>query len=105
LNGDSNRDILWYRQDVGLLYYWAMNGSNQILASVLVGIAPSSNWNVVGISDLFSNGAPDILWINEASNQLAYWSFDLNGNIVSTGLVTGYSPASVTGWVARSTAR
>ncbi|MFN7171558.1 MAG: FG-GAP-like repeat-containing protein [Fimbriimonadaceae bacterium] len=105
LNGDSNQDILWYRQDVGLLYYWAMDGSGEILASILVGVAPSSDWNVVGISDLFSDGAPDILWVNEATGQLAYWSFDLDGNIVSTGLVTGYSPASVAGWVARSTAR
>jgi hypothetical protein len=88
-NGDGRSDILW-RNNVGTLAMWLMNGSAVAGTSVL-GTVPLG-WTIVGIGDFNGDRKADLLW-RDGAGTLALWR--MNGFVT---LGTNILGAVATAW-------
>ena len=73
-NGDGQADIFWQEQTEGWLAVWLMDGRT-LLASEL--LQPSrvadTNWKVVAVADMNSDGKPDVVWREETEGWVGVW--------------------------------
>jgi hypothetical protein len=94
-NADGKPDLIWQNQSTGQLYCWLMNGLVMQSSGYLYnGQAVDTNWKIVGVFDLDSDGKPDLIWQNQSTGQLYYWlmngvtlqshGFLLNGQAINT---------------------
>jgi len=106
LDGDANRDMLWYNSTSGKIVVWRMNASVQRISGDFStpSNAGNNNWKVVaggnyGIGLRGYTATQDIVWRNDTSGKLVVWHMDRN-NIRTAGVFT--SPDAPTGplnWV------
>ncbi len=83
VNGDGHPDLLWENTRTGQVLFWLMGGTNgqQVISygSPFATVA-DTHWRVVSMADFNGDGHPDMLWQNNATNQLVIWY--LNGTSV-----------------------
>ncbi len=79
-DGDGHADILWQGSD-GSVYEWSMNG-NAIIDQGVVGNKPAdvpldgggtSSFSVLGYGDVNGDAKMDVVWYDEAANQVQFW--------------------------------
>ncbi len=83
VNGDGHPDLLWQNSRTGQVLFWLMGGANgqQVLSySSPFATVSDTHWHVVSMADFNGDGHPDMLWQNNATNQLVIWY--LNGTSV-----------------------
>jgi hypothetical protein len=73
-NADGKPDLIWQNQVTGQLIYWLMNGVTMQSWGYLNNGQPiDTNWKIVGVFDINSDGNPDLIWQNYSTGQLIYW--------------------------------
>ncbi|HZT42189.1 MAG TPA: VCBS repeat-containing protein [Chthonomonadaceae bacterium] len=83
-NFNGQPDILWQNVDNGGIYYWLLNGAQFVSGDYLVDpYQIPDGWKIVGTPDLDGDGESDILWQNEKTAAVYYWT--LNGTTVTGG--------------------
>lgn len=85
VNGDGHPDLLWQNTRTGQVLFWLMGGTNgqQVLSyGSPFATVSDTHWHVVSMADFNGDGHPDMLWQNNATNQLVIWY--LNGSQVIT---------------------
>jgi FG-GAP-like repeat len=87
-NNDARSDILW-RDDVGDLGIWLMNGAQALLTSEVGSV--SLNWSIVGQRDFNGDGFSDLLW-RDTSGNTAIWF--MNGVAVAASGGVGNIPTN-----------
>jgi hypothetical protein len=61
-----------------------MNGTTRVSGDYLYGgQAVDTNWKIVGVFDIDSDGKPDLIWQNQTTGQLSYWL--MNGTTLVSG--------------------
>jgi hypothetical protein len=76
VNGDRRLDLIWHHAARGDVAVWYM-ANKVLLDGVQVNESvPDTNWHIVAISDLDRDGAPDFIWQNFATGDLAAWLMD-----------------------------
>jgi hypothetical protein len=108
LNGDLNRDLLWYNVSSGKIVFWWLDAAFQRVQGTFAEPpnAGDANWAVVGAAD-FGRGpfvslatasrTPDILWRNANSSRLVVWHMNGSGQRTSGVFTTPDSEAP--GWL------
>jgi hypothetical protein len=76
--GDDEVDLLWRSVVTKQLSYWNLDGVARVKADYIAvpGIAPSADWNIVGVGRLHGDSRTDIVWQSELTGQLSYWFMD-----------------------------
>ena len=79
-NDDGRADLLWRNQTTGQMGVWYLGGTGGLTIENigLVATSGSPSWAIVGLSDLNSDGVPDLLWqqINGGTFGVWYMGFD-----------------------------
>ena len=79
-NDDGRADLLWRNQTSGQMGVWYLGGADGLAIQNIgiVATAGSPSWAIVGLSDLNSDGVPDLLWqqINGGTFGVWYMGFD-----------------------------
>lgn len=75
LNGDSQTDLVWQNESSRQVVVWYLGGSQgntfegwDWLASDWI-----PGWKIVGVRDFNSDGKPDLVWQNDATQQVVVW--------------------------------
>jgi hypothetical protein len=77
LNADGKSDLIWRNTSTGQIYYWLMDGLNLSSSGYLYdGQVLDLQWQIAGVSDLNSDGKPDLIWRNTSNGTLYYWLMD-----------------------------
>ena len=96
-NLDGNPDLVWQHRTSGQASIWFMNGTTLLSGTLLspAGVA-DTNWQIRAVTDLNSDGQPDLVWQNVSTGYLAAWL--MNGTSMVQGIYL--SPAQVpdTAW-------
>jgi hypothetical protein len=96
-NLDGNADLVWQHRTSGQASIWFMNGTNLVNGVLLSppGVA-DTNWQIRAVTDLNTDGQPDLVWQNVATGYLAAWL--MNGTSMVEGIYLSPSQVADTGW-------
>ena len=83
LDNDGQDDVLLRHATSGQnLALYLTPGSQSIKSEALIGRnVEDSNWSIVGTGDFNADGKTDIIWQNQAADQILAWYMDGQGNI------------------------
>ena len=89
LDGDGQEDVLLRNATSGQNLAFYMNPSGQSIESeALIGRnVEDPNWSIVGTGDFNADGKTDIIWQNQAADQILAWYIDGQGSIESEAIV------------------
>ena len=76
VNGDRRLDLVWHHATRGDVAVWFMAGRVLLDAVQVNESLPDTNWRIVAVTDLDRDGAPDFIWQNMSTGQLAAWMID-----------------------------
>jgi hypothetical protein len=96
VNGDRRLDLVWHHRTRGDVAVWYM-ANKVLLDGVQVNSSqPDTNWHIVAVSDIDRDGAPDLIWQNVATGELAAWMLD--GALVRFGVFLNPAVVADTRW-------
>ena len=96
VNGDRRLDLVWHHAARGDVAVWFM-ANKVLLDGVQVNSSqPDTNWHIVAVSDIDRDGAPDLIWQNVSTGELAAWMLD--GALVRFGVLLNPAVVSNTNW-------
>jgi serralysin len=75
LNGDGKPDLVWLNDSTRQAVVWYLGGSqgNVVQGSDWLSSGGIAGWTVVGIRDFNGDGKPDLVWQNDATQQVVVW--------------------------------
>ena len=75
LNHDGKPDLIWQQDRTHEVAVWYMGGSKgtDILGANWLNASDLSDWRVVAVADLNSDGCPDLVWQHESTRQVTVW--------------------------------
>ena len=96
-NLDGNADLVWQHQTSGQASIWFMNGTALVSGTLLSppGVA-DTNWQIRAVTDLNSDGQPDLVWQNTSTGYLAAWL--MNGTSMVEGIYLSPAQVADTAW-------
>jgi len=96
VNGDRRLDLVWHHAARGDVAVWFM-ANKVLLDGVQVNSSqPDTNWHIVAVSDIDRDGAPDLIWQNVSTGELAAWMLD--GALVRFGIRLNPESVPNTNW-------
>jgi hypothetical protein len=75
-NGDGRVDIVWRNQTTGENALLLMAGISPAQETLFIDQWDDLNWDIRSAGDLNSDGQPDILWQNQATDEIVAWLMD-----------------------------
>lgn len=74
-NGDRHADLVFWNAASGAVEFWLMNDAGRLGAPVALGGAPARpvDWRPAASGDFNGDGAPDLLWRHQATQELQVW--------------------------------
>ena len=96
VNGDRRLDLVWHHATRGDVAVWFMASKVLLDARASKLLSPDTNWHIVAVSDLDRDGAPDLIWQNVSTGELAAWMLD--GALVRFGVLLNPAVVSDTNW-------
>ena len=89
LDGDGQEDVLLRHAVSGeTLAFFLTPGGQSIQSEALIGRdVKDPNWNIVGTGDFNADGKTDIIWQNQAADQILAWYMDGQGGIESEAVI------------------
>ena len=96
-NLDGNADLVWQHRTSGQASIWFMNGTTLVSGTLLSppGVA-DTNWQIRAVTDLNSDGQPDLVWENVSTGYLAAWL--MNGTSMVEGIYLSPAQVADTAW-------
>jgi hypothetical protein len=93
-NGDGIPDVIWVNDTTRQATVWYMTGANGSQYAGFAWISQSgvAGWNIAGAADFDGNGTPDVVWLNDSTQQATVWY--MGG--------TGGTTVSSFGWISQS---
>ncbi|MFN7172570.1 MAG: S8 family serine peptidase [Fimbriimonadaceae bacterium] len=82
----SRGGITWQNAGTGNVVNWYVSGG-VVTGSQLIGVPPSTQWQVRAAGDMNNNGVDDIIWQNTTTGQVAFWYLDANGAVIGTDVI------------------
>jgi hypothetical protein len=75
LNGDGKADLVWMNDSTRQAVVWYLAGSQGNTAQGWDWLAPdwTTGWTIVGLRDFNGDGRPDLVWQNDATQQVVVW--------------------------------
>jgi hypothetical protein len=75
LNGDSKPDLVWLNDSTRQAVVWYLGGSqgNIFQGWDWLSSARTDGWTIVGMRDFNGDGKPDLVWQNDATQQVVVW--------------------------------
>jgi hypothetical protein len=75
LNGDSKPDLVWLNDSTRQAVVWYLGGSqgNIFQGWDWLSSASIDGWTIVGMRDFNGDGKPDLVWQNDATQQVVVW--------------------------------
>lgn len=96
VNGDRRLDLVWHHAARGDVAVWFM-ANKVLLDGVQVNSSqPDTNWHIKAVSDIDRDGAPDLIWQNVSTGELAAWLLD--GALLRFGVLLNPSVVPNTNW-------
>ena len=97
MNGDDKPDLLWQNRTTGQVSAWLLDGTT-LTGVVATSPAPEpiSNWLIMAVADMNSDGHADLIWQNLATGELRVWH--MNGMTQTDSVTLAYSVTPSTGW-------
>ena len=96
VNGDRRLDLVWHHAARGDVAVWFM-ANKVLLDGVQVNSSQAdTNWHIVAVSDIDRDGAPDLIWQNVSTGELAAWMLD--GALVRFGIRLNPESVPNTNW-------
>jgi hypothetical protein len=96
VNGDRRLDLVWHHAARGDVAVWFM-ANKVLLDGVQVNSTqPDTNWHIAAVSDIDRDGAPDLIWQNVSTGELAAWMLD--GALVRFGIKLNPEIVPNTNW-------
>ncbi len=88
-NGDSRADVILRHGLSGQILTWHMAPTGHCIESeALIGRdVEDPNWSIVGTGDFNADGKTDIIWQNQAADQILAWYMDGQGGIEREALI------------------
>ena len=99
LNGDGKPDLVWMSDSTRQAVVWYLGGSqgNIFQRWDWLSSAGVAGWTVVGLRDFNGDGKPDLVWQNDATQQVVVWY--LGGPQGNSYLGSGWlAQDGVAGW-------
>lgn len=93
-NRDGNADLLLQNTSTGTIYIWTMSRTTVLSRENFVRTTSSPAWLVVGAGDFNTDGQPDLLFQNQATNQVVVWT--MNGLVPAN--TDNFLSTSSAGW-------
>jgi hypothetical protein len=72
-NGDAQSDLWFVNIRTGQTAVWYMNGLQIIKQVATPTVAPITNWDILSVKDLDTDGINDILWRSKVDGTLVIW--------------------------------
>ena len=96
-DGNGSRDLVWRHETDGRVAIWLMNGTT-LMSGTLTTPAqvPDTNWKIRAVTDLNTDGHPDLVWQHAADGRLAVWL--MNGVNCISGLMLTPSQVPDINW-------
>jgi subtilisin-like proprotein convertase family protein len=82
----SKAGITWQNTSTGNVVNWYIN-SGAVTGSQLIGVPPSTQWQVRAAGDMNGDGVADIIWQNTATGQVAVWYLDGSGAVTGSAVI------------------
>ena len=104
LNGDSKPDLVWLNDSTRQAVVWYLGGSQGNIFQGWDWLSSDwiTGWTIVGMRDFNGDGKPDLVWQNDATQQVVVWY--LGGPQGNTLLGTNYLAQDyVAGWTVVAT--
>jgi subtilisin-like proprotein convertase family protein len=101
INLDGNTDFLWYNTTSGRIVYWLMDANLVRITGAFTNpmAAGDANWKVVAAGDYGTtctnparDGQFDIVWRNDTSGNIVFWTMDSAGNRTSGCFTNPFPP-------------
>ena len=75
LNGDSRTDLVWQNESSRQVVAWYLGGSQGNTFEDWGWLSSDwiTGWTVVGVRDFNGDGKPDLVWQNDATQQVVVW--------------------------------
>ena len=75
LNGDGKPDLVWLNDSTRQAVVWYLGGSqgNIFQGWDWLSSASVDGWTIVGVRDFNGDGKPDLVWQNDATQQVVVW--------------------------------
>jgi hypothetical protein len=86
-------DLVWFNADSGVVSTWLLRYNGTVLGTQELdrrcdrASGCSNAWRPIGAGDMTGDGAPDIIWFNETTGQVASWLLDGTGHVLDTQYV------------------
>ena len=99
LNGDGKPDLVWQNDSTGQAVVWYLGGSqgNSFQSWDWLSSDWITDWTIVGVRDFNGDGKPDLVWQNDATQQVVVWY--MGGSRGNTFLGSNWlAQDSVAGW-------
>jgi len=96
-DGNGSRDLVWHHQTDGRIAIWLMNGTT-LMSGTLATPAqvPDTDWKIRAVTDLNTDGHPDLIWQHARDGRLAVWF--MNGLSSIGGMPLTPSQVPDTNW-------
>ena len=75
LNGDSKADLVWQNDSTRQAVVWYLGGSQGNIPQGWDWLSSDwiTGWTIVGMRDFNGDGKPDLVWQNDATQQVVVW--------------------------------
>jgi hypothetical protein len=89
LNNDGRQDLLWFNRTSGEVSTWLLNGFGNVLSAQSIdwhcnfASGCSSQWRIIGVGDLNSDGNQDVTWYRSSTGEVSSWLLNGFGNVLS----------------------
>ncbi|MCW3095461.1 MAG: hypothetical protein JWL77_1079 [Chthonomonadaceae bacterium] len=95
-SGNGATTLVLQSRTTNQIAFWYTSGANNatIPGGNFVNTTPPAGWKVVGVGDFNGDGKSDLVFQNQATNQVAIWF--MNGYLYQGGVLMPFTPP--TGW-------